>query len=83
MARKQVLPDIVVGSVGTETVKRLKARAKQNGRSFQNEVKIVLKEGGEGITWQQVRVMAEELRRILAGWQFPDSAELLRVDRER
>jgi plasmid stability protein len=76
------MADILVRGLDAETVRRLKVRAKRNGRSLQGEAKLLLEQGA-GLT-------ADEIAEMLAGWQerfagreFTDSAELIREDRER
>jgi plasmid stability protein len=76
------MPSILVRGVDTKTIEKLKARAKQNGRSLQNEVKTIL-EREAGLSWAEVRAMAEQSQKELAGRKFADSADLLREDRNR
>jgi antitoxin FitA len=75
------MPDILVRGLDAETVKRLKGRAKQHGRSLQSEAKMVL-ENAAGLSIGDVLHAARGWREKL-GRRFSDSAELIREDRQR
>jgi len=55
------MPDILVRGLDARVVKRLKDRAKQNGRSLQSEAKLLLEQG--------VGTDATEMEQILAKWR--------------
>ncbi len=75
------MPDILVRNLDPETVKRLKARAKRNGRSLQSEVRLVL-ESAAGASINEILESARAWREKL-GKRFDDSADLIREDRQR
>jgi len=75
------MPDILVRGLNAETVKRLKVRAKQHGRSLQGEAKTVL-ESAAAMSMAEVLTAARGWRKKL-GRKFIDSAELIRQDRQR
>lgn len=75
------MSDILIRGLDTQTVKRLKSRAKRNGRSLQSEVKQLLERAAD-------KPMAEVLAgarvwREKLGKRFDDSAAVLRRDRDR
>jgi len=76
------MPDILVRGLDDETVKRLKARAKRNGRSLQGEAKRVLEQAA-GMNAEEVAAMLDGWKKRFAGRRFADSADLMREDRER
>ena len=75
------MPDILIRGLNAETVKRLKARAKQHGRSLQGEVKTVI-ENAAGLSMAEALTAASGWRKRL-GRTFSDSVELIREDRQR
>ena len=76
------MPDILVRGLDAETVKRLKARANQHGRSLQSEVKMAV-ERAAGAGGDQVAKILERWRERFAGRRFSSSARLIREDRDR
>jgi plasmid stability protein len=74
---------ILVRNLEPEVVERLKARAERNGRSLQAEVAQILRQAARTKSMAEARAAAEEIQRRFAGRTFPDSAELIREDRER
>jgi len=76
------MPDILVRGLDVETVKRLKARANQHGRSLQSEVKMVV-ERAAGAGGQQIAAILKRWEERFAGRRFSSSARLIREDRNR
>lgn len=77
------MADILVRGLKTETVERLKARAKEHGRSLQGEAKRVLEQAA-GADAQEIAAMLDRWRDRFAGREFADSsADLIREDRDR
>lgn len=76
------MPDILVRGLDTETVKRLKARASQHGRSLQSEVKMLV-ERAAGTGGEQVVAILNRWKKQFAGRRFSSSARLIREDRNR
>jgi antitoxin FitA len=76
------MPDILVRGLDAETVKRLKARANQHGRSLQSEVKMLVERAAGAGSEQAAEVLARWRKRF-AGRRFSSSARLIREDRDR
>ena len=77
------MADILVRNLAPQTVKRLKTRARQHGRSLQGEAKIVLEQAA-WLSPAQIAAMLERWQKHFAGRKFSSSsAELIREDRER
>jgi len=77
------MAQILIRDLDDGLVATLKARARSNHRSLQGEVKALLEEKVRG---RSVIAIREELRRFREGIgkkRFPDSARLIRADRER
>jgi plasmid stability protein len=79
------MAQIIVKSLEEELMDKLKNRARENGRSLQAEVKAILdqamKEPGTDLAAAKRKIDA--IRKELKGKRFPDSAELIREDRDR
>ncbi len=75
------MPDILVRGLKPEVLKRLKARAKQHGRSLQSEARMAL-ENAAGSSIDEALQVARTWRKKLAK-RFDDSASLIREDRDR
>jgi plasmid stability protein len=73
---------LLVRNVDPEAVTRLKARAREGGRSLQAEIKLIL-ERTASTDMATARSLAIRLRRKLGGRQHTDSARLLARDRMR
>jgi len=63
-------------------IEKLKNRARQNGRSLEAELRLILPEAA-GDNMAQIQLEIEHVRAMFAGRTFSDSAGLLREDRER
>ena len=80
---------ILLRDLGEETVKRLKERAKGEGRSLQAEVKMILENAAEEpmpavkVDMARARGLCEEFRKRFEGRKFSDSHDPIREDRER
>lgn len=81
------MKQILVRNLPEKTLRQLKLRAKQNGRSLQAEVKIILEDAAHVYTPKmsvaEARASILELREKLKGRKFPDSVTLIREDRDR
>jgi len=75
------MPDILIRGLDAKTVKRLKQRAKEHGRSLQSEARLVL-EKAAGMSVTEALESARDWRAKL-GRRFEDSVELIREDRRR
>jgi plasmid stability protein len=74
---------ILVRNLEPEVIARLKEQARSNGHSLQAEVAHILRAAAEKKTMAEARADAERVRQMFAGRAFPDSAALLREDRDR
>ncbi len=75
------MPDVFIRSLDSQTLNRLKRRAKEHGRSLQSELRTIL-ESAAGMSVAEALDTARGWRKKL-GRRFEDSAELIREDRER
>ena len=76
------MAQILVRDLDDETVKRLKDRARRNGRSLQGEARLILTRAA-GLSFNDARELARQWQRRLSGRCLPDSTELVREDRQR
>lgn len=76
------MPDLLVRGLDTRAVKRLKDRARRNGRSLQSEAKRVLEEAA-GKSGAEVAALLERWRDLFARRRLSRSADLIREDRGR
>jgi plasmid stability protein len=77
------MASVLVRDLDPAVVDRLKARAEENGRSLQKELKTVLEQAAAQATWAEARANIERVRRRFAGREFSDSTELVREERDR
>lgn len=79
------MSQILVRDLEKEVVERLKKRAREEGRSLQSEVKLIIEQAVNKpmIDMEAARKTAEEFRRRFKGRKFPDTSGLIREDRER
>jgi antitoxin FitA len=73
---------ILVRGLDQKTIERLKERARLNGRSLQQEVKVLVERAAATLTMREARRLSEQWRRRLGGRSFSDSARLIREDRD-
>ena len=76
------MPDILVRGLDAETVKRLKARANQHGRSLQSELKMLVQRAA-GTGDEPIAAVLKRWEGRFAGRRFSSSARLIREDRKR
>lgn len=79
------MPDILIRDVPGPVLEALKSRAKQHGRSLQQELAIILREAASRTPPRSAAEVADAIRARLAqtGRHFGDSAEEQRHDRRR
>ncbi len=77
------MAQLLVRDIEPETIKRLKARAKQHKRSLQGEAKSILEEAAQSVTWEEAMKRAKKIRESFGDKKFSDSVELIREDRDR
>jgi plasmid stability protein len=75
------MTDVLIRDVDAGTLKRLKARAKRNRRSLQNELKLLLDKAA-GPSVSEFLDLARRNRDEL-GRRFDDCTDLIREDRDR
>ncbi len=76
------MPELLVRNLDEATIKRLKALAKQHGRSLQGQVRLVLEEAAT-LSMGEVSSLLEKWQRQLGRRRFSDSAKIIRKDRGR
>ena len=78
------MPDVLIRGVDAHAVERLKARAKQNGRSFQSEAKLALeRSAGPAASPADMVKILEKWKKRFEGRKFSSTVDDLREDRER
>ncbi len=77
------MPDLLIRELDEKILNKLKVRAKQNNRSLQNELLIVLKNAAENFEPLTDMEVSRKIKNSLRGRNHSDSAELLREDRAR
>ncbi len=81
------MPEVLIRNLDAAVVERLKARARDSGRSLQGELKVILEQatrpGPERPSRAAYRSLADRLRATLGDRPQADSAALLAEDRAR
>jgi plasmid stability protein len=79
------MAQILVRNLDERVVRRLKERAKSQGRSLQAQVKSIIEEAAASpqVDIKAARKLCTKLRRRFKGRRFPDAAKLIRKDRDR
>jgi plasmid stability protein len=76
------MAQILIRDLDDETVKRLKDRARRQGRSLEAESRQILSRAA-GIGFKDARKLAQAWHERLAGRPLPESTKLIRQDRKR
>lgn len=76
------MPHLLIKDLDAHTIEQLKRRAKSNGRSLQDEVKLIL-EAAVAYSLDEAKDVAAAWQQRLAGRSYTDSAETIRADRRR
>jgi len=76
------MAQIIVRNLNEAVVDRLKARARENDRSLEAEVRHILEQSAK-VDIAQARQIVLDIRERLNGRTFSDSLELIREDRVR
>lgn len=76
------MSNILVRDLDAKTVKRLKAIAKQHGRSLQSEIKAILTDAASFLT-AEAAAISKQWHESFSGQDFSDSSTLVREDRDR
>ena len=79
------MAQILVRNLNKEVVERLKKRAKEDGRSLQSEIQLILEQAALElkVDMESARKICKEFRHKFKGRMFPDTVELIREDHER
>jgi plasmid stability protein len=77
------MPNVLVREVDDHDLELLKRRAQASGRSLQAELKRILELAARASDEDAALALAEQVSAALAGRQHPDSADLIRADRDR
>jgi plasmid stability protein len=80
------MAQVLIRDIPSEVLDALKARAQQNRRSLQGEMKLILEEAAKASSRKDLSAFlkrAKVLRRKTSDAEQTDSALLLREDRER
>jgi plasmid stability protein len=72
---------ILVRDLNDEVIERLKDRARNDGRSLQSEVKLILEQAAQADV-KAARKLANDIRKRFKGRRLTDSADLIREDRD-
>jgi plasmid stability protein len=72
---------VVIRDVDERDLERLRTRARDNGRSLESELRLMIKDQARQ-TAPDWREALEEVQRRFAGRRFSDSADLIREDRD-
>ena len=76
------MSQVLVREVEPAVIEKLKARAKQNGRSLEAELRVILRQAA-GVDMEAALLELKRVQADFAGRSFSDSTELLREDRQR
>lgn len=78
------MAQVLVRDLSDDVVRKLKSRARQNGRSLEAELRSILEQAVSAtLTPVQVKARLRNVQAMFAGRRFSDSAVLIRRDRER
>lgn len=76
------MSQLLIRNLAEETIEQLKNQAKLHNRSLQGEVKQILEENVK-MSIKDARIKARKIRASFGKKLFPDSAHLIREDRNR
>lgn len=76
------MPQILIRELDADIVERLRERARQNGRSLEAEVRVLLREVAGRKTRKETAAAAARLRAELSARAPVDSVGIIREDRD-
>lgn len=76
------MPSALIREIDPGAYENLKQRAKQRGRSFEAELRVILHEAASESSIDML-AEARHIRASFKGQKFPDSTKDIRIDRER
>ncbi len=75
---------VTIRNLDVDVVDRLKRKARQNHRSLEAELRVILEDEAGRLTGKEARALADRIAAMTPeGVKQSDSAELLREDRDR
>jgi plasmid stability protein len=77
------MANLMIRNLDDAVVARLKKRARDNGRSLEAEIRVLLTETAERPSRTAFRELAERISAMTPDMPQTDSAELIREDRDR
>lgn len=77
------MANLTIRNLDDAVVEKLKARAKENERSLEAEIRVLLTETAERPSREAFRELAERISTMTPDVPQTDSAELIREDRDR
>ena len=77
------MASLLIRELDSEILALLNTRADHNGRSLEEEAKVLLVEAAQRVTRADALAVFEKWRHRWADRVFSDSAKLIREDRER
>lgn len=77
------MANLTIRNLDDAVVEKLKARAKQNERSLEAEIRTILKNAAGRLTGREARALAERISGMTPDVPQTDSVELIREDRDR
>ncbi len=77
------MANVLVREIDDRDLELLKRPAQASGRSLQAEMKRILELAARASDEDAALALAEQVNAALAGRQHPDSAKLIRRDRDR
>lgn len=76
------MAQLLVRDLDPKLIGRLRKKAKDNRRSLQGEVKVILEQAADQLTMAELRDAATRIRKRLKGRRFCDSSDLICEDRD-
>ena len=78
------MANLTIRNLDDKVVERLKKKAKDNGRSLEAELRVLLKQAANRKSPEELLAIADRIAAMTPeGVKQTDSAELLREDRDR
>ncbi len=75
---------VTIRNLDADVVEQLKRKAKQNHRSLEAELRVILEDEARRLTGKEARALADHIAALTPeGVKQTDSVELLREDRNR
>ncbi len=77
------MANLTIRNLDDAIVEKLKAKAKDNGRSLEAELRVLLTEVAERLSAEELRARAKRIAAMTPDVPQTDSVKLLREDRDR